>query len=312
MGEIRTASRRGRGAAIAIDSGLQFYLRQINDAPLLSAEDEKRLIGQIRHAEDLAKGFAADPPTPGLLLEKERAEEEAISARETMVRANLRLVVSIAKKYARRGMPLADLIEEGNLGLLRAVEGFDPEQNTRFSTYASWWIKQAIRRAMINARQPIHIPAYMVEMISRWRAARAEFLEREGRTPTVPELADLLKMPEKKVRIIRRAVTAVSAPTQASDADDSPMLAETLTDDRTPSPSDRILSQDDARLVSDLLAELDEREATIVRLRYGLGGDDPLTLKEIGARIGLTRERVRQLEASALKKLNVILAEGGP
>ena len=129
---------------------------------------------------------------------------------------------------------------------------------------------------------------------------------------TVPELADLLKMPEKKVRIIRRAVTAVSAPTQASDADDSPMLAETLTDDRTPSPSDRILSQDDARLVSDLLAELDEREATIVRLRYGLGGDDPLTLKEIGARIGLTRERVRQLEASALKKLNVILAEGGP
>src|SRR5580700_10775065 len=152
-------------ASIAVQSGLQLYLRQINDSPLLSADEEKQLARRIIHHQDMG-------------------------ARERMVRSNLRLVVNIAKHYINRGLGLPDLIEEGNIGLLKAVEGFDPENGCRFSTYASWWIKQAIKRALINAAQPIHIPAYMMEMMSKLKVANRELEDSLGRLPTVEELSD--------------------------------------------------------------------------------------------------------------------------
>lgn len=173
----------------SLQSELQLYLREINEVPLLTPEEEKDLGWRIINDNDQ-------------------------DAKEQMIKANLRLVISISKNYAHRGLPLVDLIEEGNIGLIRAVEGFDPAQGARFSTYASWWIKQAIKRTLINAVQPIHIPAYMVELIARWKEATRRLEEELGRPPTLQELSKIMKLPVKKLQIIRRAVKAYHAPSQ--------------------------------------------------------------------------------------------------
>ncbi len=265
----------------AVQSSLQIYLRQINEVPLLSAEEEKELAHKIIYDNDP-------------------------NAREHMVRANLRLVVAIAKKYLNRGLPLGDLIEEGNIGLLRAVEGFDPSHGARFSTYGSWWIKQGIKRALINATQPIHVPAYMVELISKWKKCSAQLEEELGRQPTMAELSEAMELPAKKLEAVKKAVKAFKRPSQSGTGEEGePMtLASLIEDDRALQPEDPMSTQDDIEAVYKLLDVIDEREATILRLRYGLDDEEPKTLKEIGQEIGLTRERVRQLEIEALQKLN--------
>jgi len=272
-----------------IKSGLEIYLKQIDESPLLTAEEERELCWAIMH-------------------------KNCPHARDKMIRSNLRLVVNLAKRYSNRGLPLQDLIEEGNLGLLRAVEAFDPDQGARFSTYASWWIKQSIKRALINAVQPIHIPAYMVELISKWKRAHRELEEQIGRTPSIQELADAMELPPRKVRIIRKAVRAFQRPpqTDSTHSDDGPSLSEMLRDEDTLSPEKMVLQADDLKTIAQLLEAIDEREATILRLRFGLDGREPLTLKEIGRHVGLTRERVRQIEIEALNKLNALLASDTP
>ena len=301
------AGHAGEETAIATESGLQTYLRQINDAPLLSARQEKELARAVQRQLAAAEQFAAGHIS---LAEREEADQAGYEARERMVRSNLRLVVKIAKSFLNRGMSLADLVEEGNLGLLRAVEGFDPDQGVRFSTYASWWIKQAIKKALINTVQPVHIPAYMVDMINRWKLATRELQESLGRAPTLAELAERMQMPERKVRIIRRAVRAFSAPTQSPAAADGTMLSEMLPDDRTPPPDDAVATDNENEIIKTVLSQIDERAATILRLRYGLDDQEPMTLKQIGQTIGLTRERVRQIEAEARRRLSELLMPG--
>jgi RNA polymerase primary sigma factor len=276
-------------ASTAVQSGLQLYLRSINESPLLTGDEEKALARRIINDNDPA-------------------------ARERMVRSNLRLVVNIAKNYVNRGLTLPDLIEEGNIGLLKAVEGFDPENGSRFSTYASWWIKQAIKRALINSVQPIHIPAYMVEMMAKFKQAMRELEDRLGRLPSTEELSAHLKMPIKKLKIIKKAVKAYHSPTQFAGGghggDDDMSIGDLVADMNNPPPDEIVRSIDDLRQLEELLEQIDERAAKILKLRYGLEGQDPMTLKEIGQQIGLTRERVRQIEHEALRKLRDAMMVG--
>jgi len=272
---------RRRPNAAAPQSPLETYLREINETPLLSPEDEQDLAVAIGEGDS--------------------------SARDRMVRANLRLVVNIARGYTGKGLNLQDLIEEGNLGLLRAVEGFDPAMGTRFSTYASYWIKQSIKRALINSAKTIRIPAYMVELLSKWRRAGSRLTEELGRTPTPEEVARVLGLPRKKLPIIKKAIKIYNLTPQTDQGDAGWSLGEMIMDERIRTPEDELVENDNLTHVLDRLEIMDQREATVLKMRFGLEDHEPRTLKEIGESLGLTRERVRQIETEALSKLAEVL-----
>jgi RNA polymerase primary sigma factor len=278
LAEPPAGKRRLEGKGIAIEAGLQDYLRCINEAPLLDAAKERELGDMVR-----AEAGASDRLRKGQINYEtfEQIRHYAQQARTQMVRSNLRLVVNIAKQFASRGLPLSDLIEEGNLGLLRAVEGYDPSHETRFSTYASWWIKQAIKRALINSVQSIHIPAYMVEQISRWRQAAAQLEDKLGRPPGLEEMCQYLEIKPRKARIIRKAIRAVSSPTRATEQEEGLTLSEMIADDKTPQPDELVISEFNTEAVRDLLDRLDGRESTILRLRFGLDGSVPASLADV-------------------------------
>lgn len=274
-------SSAGREAAIAFDITIKEYLKEIDESPLLSKEQE--------HA--LAK----------LVIEKNDPR-----ARDRLVRSNLRLVVNIAKKYVGRGLSLGDLIEEGNLGLIKAVDYFDPDRGIRFSTYSAWWIKQSIKHALLESVQPIHIPTYMVALINQWRHISAELENRLGRGATVEEMADVMQFPLRKAKMIHEVINALSSVKDTSEGDDveeGEGFEETLGNRRSPLPEDGIVAEEEKAKAVQLLAKMHPREANILKLHYGLGGNKPLTLKEIGKKLGLTRERIRQIQHEALTKL---------
>ncbi len=275
---LDTMSRLRRYHPDVVQSPLETYLREINATALLTADQEK----------SLARAIAVGDNT----------------ARDQMVRANLRLVVNIARGYTGKGLVLQDLIEEGNLGLLRAVEGFDPTMNTRFSTYASYWIKQSIKRALVNTAKTIRIPAYMVELLAKWRRATNKLSDELGRPPTHEEVGKLLGLPKKKLAIIKKAIRVYNAAPQADQGDAGWSIEEMLQDNRAKTPDDEMVETDDLKQVLVLLEKMDPREATVLRMRFGLNDEEPKTLKEIGECLGLTRERVRQIEGEALAKLS--------
>lgn len=273
--EIKRA--RKKRTESGLQSPLETYLREINETSLLNAQQEK----------DLARAIATGD----------------VRARDHMVRANLRLVVNIARGYTGKGLGLQDLIEEGNLGLLRAVEGFDPDVGTRFSTYASYWIKQSIKRALINSAKTIRIPAYMVELLSKWRRATIRLTDELRRNPTPEEIARLLGLPKRKLPIIKKAIQIYNSTPQTDQSDSGWSLSEMVMDDRARSPADTMLENDVMSHIKTMMHDLCDREASVLKMRFGLENTEPHTLKEIGERLGLTRERVRQIETEALKKL---------
>lgn len=275
--------RRASPPGDHLQSPLETYLREINETRLLTAEEEQSLARRIGNGD--------------------------AEARDRMVRANLRLVVNIARSYVGKGLGLQDLIEEGNLGLLRAVEGFDPEMGNRFSTYASYWIKQSIKRSLINSSKTIRIPAYMVELLSKWRRATNRLSDELGRAPTQEETARLLGLPKKKLPIIKKAIQIHNATPQGDQSEQGWSLGEMVADERLKSPDEELLDHDVLKTALDLIGTLDPREATILRMRFGLNDTPPHTLKEIGQELGLTRERVRQIETEALQRLHQALKD---
>src|SRR4249920_1753311 len=218
-----TKPKKATKRLIAAQTPLETYLREINETALLTAKDER----------DLAAGIA----------------DGDVRARDRMVRANLRLVVNIARGYTGKGLGLQDLIEEGNLGLLRAVEGFDPSMNTRFSTYASYWIKQSIKRALVNTAKTIRIPAYMVELLAKWRRASAKLQDELGRPPTNEEVARSLDLPKKKLAIIKKAIRVYNSAPQSDQAESGWSLDEMLMDGHTKTPDTEMVEADDLKHV---------------------------------------------------------------
>ena len=256
-------------------AGMDLYLRQIRDDALLSGAEECALAEAIKAGDR--------------------------DARTRMIRSNLRLVVKIARDYAGRGLSMDDLIGEGNLGLIRAAEDFDPRFGTRFSTYASHWIKQAIRHALTNTTATIRLPAHMVTLLSKWRKAERALARELGRAPTFEQVAVTLGITDAQRVLVERAKRASQL--RLEGGDDEGWTPDEAGDHRE-GPDAALEAADERRELLGRLDRLDARERTIVRLRFGLDGDDPMTLKEVGRRLGVTREWVRKIEVRAVKKLD--------
>jgi RNA polymerase primary sigma factor len=263
-------------ADFAQDS-LQSYLQAIGQVPLLTREEEVTLARKIQKGNK--------------------------KARAAMIQANLRLVVKIAKDYSGYGLPLADLISEGNLGLVRAVEKFDPTKGTKFSTYASWWIKQAVRRALANQSKTIRLPVHVVDKLNRINRIHSQLTEELGREPDEDELSEELDISSKKINMLRQAAQQTLSLDRPIGEDENASLSEIIGDDSAIDPLDQLTEDNMNATVRSAMEHLNERELAILKLRFGLDGVEEETLAEIGKRFNVTRERIRQLQNGALAKL---------
>ena len=268
-------------ARLDSDSSLSIYLREIAKTDLLTPEEEVKLAARIKRGDR--------------------------KARAHMIKANLRLVVKIAQDYSRYGLPLADLISEGNIGLMKAVERFDPEKGGKLSTYGSWWIKQSIKRALANQSKTIRLPVHMVDKISKMRRISMLLTESMGREPSDEELAEELGIPSRKLALLKRASqrpASLDAPVNEGESTD---YSEMIGDERAQNPLDALADKNLHSQLDDLLEVLDEREQRIIDARFGLKGKKPMTLEEVGREFGVTRERIRQLQNVALAKMRKAL-----
>ena len=258
-------------------------MREINKIPLLSPEEEKEVTKKV------VEGDAG--------------------AREKLIRANLRLVVSIAKEYVNRGLSFLDLIEEGNLGLFRAVQRFDPSTGYKFSTYATWWIKQAIRRALANNAKTIRIPSYMLEKISKLKSTSLNLLDKLERPPSLDEIAEEMDITAKNVEAIEHAIRSTGSlnTTGVTGSDLIWALSSIIPDKKMLAPEDELEETYERESVEKLLEIIDKREAMIIKMRYGLINGKSKTLEEIGKILNISRERVRQIEKETIQKLHYIL-----
>ena len=259
------------------DSSLRVYMKEISKTELLTPAEEVKLAAKIKRGDK--------------------------KAREHMIKANLRLVVKIAQDYSNYGLPLQDLISEGNIGLMKAVERFDPEKGGKLSTYAAWWIKQGIKRALANQSKTIRLPVHMVDKIAKLRRITAVLTEAYGREPTSEEIHEETGIPLKKISLLKRAAqrpTSLDAPVGD---EDSSSYAEIIGDERAVNPFEALSDKNMHNQLDDLMEVLDERESKIIEARFGIAGKTPMTLEEVGREFGVTRERIRQLQNIALDKM---------
>lgn len=259
------------------DSSIRVYMREIVKTDLLTPEQEVELAGRIRDGDE--------------------------SAREHMIKANLRLVVKIARDYSNYGVPMADLISEGNIGLMKAVEKFDPEKGGKLSTYASWWIKQSIKRALANQSKTIRLPVHLVDKLAKVRRITAMLTEELGREPSDDELVEELGIPRKKLALLKRASMRPASLDAPIGDEDSSSYSDIIGDERAVDPFEALENKNDHCELEELLPLLDERESEIIDSRFGLSGKKAMTLEEISRNFGVSRERIRQLQNIALGKM---------
>ncbi len=290
-------------SGIAADDAVGLYLREMARVPLLSLEEETRLAHVIEIGREAEQRLSKDGTDPVERARLEALVEEGRAAREHLIKANTRLVVSIAKKYIGRGVPFLDLIQEGNLGLMKAVEKFDYRRGYRFSTYATWWIRQTISRAVADQSRTIRVPVHMSDRIRRLYKTAQQLEQEYGRPPTPEEIAAELDMEPRKVQwMLRVSWRPLSLEHPVGEEEDNELGA-FIEDDSTPTPPQSAYQKMLAEKIEEVLSTLNPREARILRLRFGLGGGRSHTLEEVGQKFGLTRERIRQIEGKALRRL---------
>ena len=314
--DVEAPSRRSRPSRTRTSDGgssddpVRMYLKEIGRVPLLDARQEVRVAARIKRGIEASEHLAVLEESGEIdrldladLARYKRLVRDGDRASDELIRANLRLVVSIAKRYVGRGMVLLDLVQEGNLGLMRAVEKFDHTKGFKFSTYATWWIRQAITRAIADQARTIRIPVHMVEAMNRVKRVQRQMHQELKREPTVEELAAEVDEPVEKIReILRIGLDPLSLDSPVGDEDES-NLGDFIKDENAAAPIDVAARHLLASAVGDVLVELSDREQEVVRLRFGLEDGRPRTLEEVGRQFGVTRERIRQIEAKTLAKL---------
>jgi len=307
--EARVEREKDKGAdvfdlsAIDIDDSISLYLKEIGQVPLLTAEEEVRLAKKMEKGRKSWRRLARGEVTEENRERLQELVEEGKAAQEHLVKANSRLVVSVAKKYIGRGVPFLDLIQEGNIGLIRAVNKFDYHRGYKFSTYATWWIRQAVTRAIADQGRTIRVPVHMYEQINKLTRTSRKLVQELGREPTIEEIAEELEVPLRKVeRIMRVAQRPLSLETPVGEEEDS-YLGDFIEDVETVAPVDAASRSLLREELDQTLSSLTPREVRILQLRFGLVDGYSYTLEEVGRKFGVTRERIRQIEAQALGRL---------
>jgi len=300
---VADPKRSGHRGARGPDDLVGRYLADIGQYPLLTAAEEVALAQQIEDGREAELRLAEELDLkPAVRAALRRQVREGVNAKQRFIQSNLRLVVSIAKRYQSTGLPLLDLIQEGNLGLIRAVEKFDHRKGFKFSTYATWWIRQAIGRGIADKGRTIRLPSHVVDTLSTLSKASGTLLKELGREPTAAELSELTGMPVDRVQAAMQATADVIS-LSAGIGDDATEFGDLLPDDTAEVPFDVAAANLEKAELRTLLRTLSDREREVLELRFGLVGDRPLTLDEVGRHFALTRERIRQIEAKALTKL---------
>jgi len=290
-------------STVDADDTVGLYLKEVGRVPLLTAEEEVKLAKRIEKGRMAREELARGPVSENRKKELRIAIEDGWAAREHLITANSRLVISVAKKYMGRGVPFLDLIQEGNIGLIRAAKKFDYRRGHKFSTYATWWIRQAVTRAIADQGRTIRVPVHMGDQINKLLRVSHQLTQKLGRDPTTEEMADLLDVPPKKVEnMIQVARRPLSLETPTDEEEDS-ILSDFIKDEDSLAPVEAVTQNLLQEHLREVLSSLPPREVRILQLRYGLLDGQSYTLEEVGRKMGVTRERVRQIEAQALSRL---------